>query len=39
MMDGMMNDTDECQCSTCEWQNVGECGYCDEHCECGEQDA
>jgi len=26
----------ECQHETCEWQNVGQCGYCDEHCECGE---
>jgi len=29
-----MSDEIECQHSTCEWQNVGQCGYCDDHCEC-----
>ena len=24
----------ECNHETCEWQNVGICGYCDEHCDC-----
>ena len=40
MMDGMMDKYEEdmeCKHETCEWQNVGQCGYCDEHCECGEE--
>jgi len=23
-------------CSMCDWQEIGECGYCAEHCECEE---
>jgi hypothetical protein len=30
-------DEVECKDEMCEWQNVGQCGYCDEHCECGEE--